>query len=409
MKVYCHECKKNIGQIPDEKIPLNKKISVICPQCQTKLFLTKNKPEENQEAPVQQPSSPQHHKPLFTGSAGEYFRIWIVNTFLTILTIGIYGAWAKVRTRHYFYAHTRLVGHPFDYLANPIAILKGNLIIAAGIIFYNSSQLFSPKLSIVIALLFALIVPFLIYKSLRFYAHNSAFRNIRFRFCGTLGESYKTYLLLPILVPLTLGLIIPYWAYRRKNYFFDNFAFGTTNNSFAGKASPFYKTYGKALLMFFATAVVIGVISSFGVASLAPFFNGASTATPEFPKIGLGIITIFISVYIGAMVLFTGIQQYIYARLTNYCWDHSKLGEVRFQSTIQARKLLWIRLTNILAIIFSIGLLTPWAKIRRTRYILDNLSVITEKDLEDFTSAIDSDESAYGDSAADFFDFEIGL
>ena len=37
--------------------------------------------------------------PVFTGSGGEYFRIWIVNVALTVLTFGIYGAWAKVRTR----------------------------------------------------------------------------------------------------------------------------------------------------------------------------------------------------------------------------------------------------------------------------------------------------------------------
>ncbi|PON14444.1 hypothetical protein C2W62_29035, partial [Candidatus Entotheonella serta] len=42
------------------------------------------------------------------------------------ITLGIYNAWAKVRTRQYFYAHTLLDGHAFDYLANPIAILKGN-------------------------------------------------------------------------------------------------------------------------------------------------------------------------------------------------------------------------------------------------------------------------------------------
>ena len=33
----------------------------------------------------------------FTGSGGEYFKIWIVNLLLTIATLGIYSAWAKVR------------------------------------------------------------------------------------------------------------------------------------------------------------------------------------------------------------------------------------------------------------------------------------------------------------------------
>ena len=42
----------------------------------------------------------------FTGTSAEYFRIWIVNVALTILTLGVYSAWAKVRTEQYFYGHT---------------------------------------------------------------------------------------------------------------------------------------------------------------------------------------------------------------------------------------------------------------------------------------------------------------
>ena len=42
----------------------------------------------------------------FTGSGTEYFGIWIVNLLLTIVTLGIYSAWAKVRRLQYFYRHT---------------------------------------------------------------------------------------------------------------------------------------------------------------------------------------------------------------------------------------------------------------------------------------------------------------
>ena len=38
----------------------------------------------------------------FKGKAAEYFGIWIVNLLLTVITIGIYGAWAKVRKKKYF-------------------------------------------------------------------------------------------------------------------------------------------------------------------------------------------------------------------------------------------------------------------------------------------------------------------
>ena len=45
----------------------------------------------------------------FSGSGGEFFRVWIVNLLLTILTLGFYTPFARRRTAQYFYSHT-LVG-----------------------------------------------------------------------------------------------------------------------------------------------------------------------------------------------------------------------------------------------------------------------------------------------------------
>ena len=69
----------------------------------------------------------------FTGTGGEYFRIWIVNLLLTVLTLGIYSAWAKVRRMRYFYGSTRLAGSAFEYHGKPLQILKGRLI-AVGVV-----------------------------------------------------------------------------------------------------------------------------------------------------------------------------------------------------------------------------------------------------------------------------------
>ncbi len=44
----------------------------------------------------------------FTGTGADYFRIWIVNLALTVVTLGVFSAWAKVRRLQYFYRDTRL-------------------------------------------------------------------------------------------------------------------------------------------------------------------------------------------------------------------------------------------------------------------------------------------------------------
>src|SRR5882762_4688985 len=84
------------------------------------------------------------HPVEFSASAGEYFRIWIVNLALTIVTLGIYSAWAKVRKRRYFFGHTRIDGESFEYRANPIAILKGRLIAVALFAAFYAISHFAP-------------------------------------------------------------------------------------------------------------------------------------------------------------------------------------------------------------------------------------------------------------------------
>jgi uncharacterized membrane protein YjgN (DUF898 family) len=354
------------------------------------------------------PTETQKHAFTFSGQAGEYFRIWITNLFLSIITLGIYAAWAKVRTRRYFYTQTRLAGHVFEYLASPGAILKGNLIIGGGILLYNLGNRFSMTLSLSIMVVFALVFPFLVYKSLRFFSHNSSFRNIRFRFVGTLKESYINFLFYPLLIPLTLGLIMPYWAYRRKRYFFDNLAFGATTNRFTARPGYFYRIYGISLAMIFG----IGLLAALGNGVLIAGLLSAGTksfAEAAGPLDNGRVLAAMLTSYAIMLVTMTVVQQYLYVRTTNYCWGQAELGPLSFVSTLKVKKLVGISIGNLLAIILSLGLMVPWAKIRRTRYILDNLTIHGRGDLDTFHAAAFVEENAIGDAAADFFDFDIAL
>ena len=59
----------------------------------------------------------------FRGKTGEYFKIWIVNILLTVITFYIYSAWAKVRTKRYFYGNTFVDNSSFEYHARPLQLL----------------------------------------------------------------------------------------------------------------------------------------------------------------------------------------------------------------------------------------------------------------------------------------------
>jgi len=337
----------------------------------------------------------------FTAITGEYFRIWIVNLFLTVITLGVYAAWAKVRSRRYIWANINLAGHPFTFHGRPAAILRGNMIIAALFIAYVSMKRFEPSFAGILFILFTFIFPFLVCKSLRFNAHNTSYRNIRFHFRGTLRESYETYLLFAGIVPFTLFLFFPAWQFYKKRFFLGNLAYGTTGSSFAGRKGPFYKAY------FFA--VVLGIIVFIALSSLAAVGVHRLTTGSAVEWGPLKVIySLFFTYLLGATILYT-LQALVYSMTMNHCWEKTRLGEVRFVSTLKARRLLFIRITNMAAILCSLGLLIPWAKIRRTRYILDNLAVVTSRGFDGFASRDASDTTAVGDAATDFVGIEIGL
>ena len=351
--------------------------------------------------PQSEPASPteQTYQLEFTGAAGEYFRIWIINAFLTVITLGIYYPWAKVRTRRYLYAHTTLDGHAFDYLANPIALLKGNLILATGFILLILFQQFVPKYEGIIVLGFYMVIPYLVYKSLRFRLYHSAYRNIRMHFHGSAAESYRIYCWWSLLIPLTLGLIFPYIIYRKKKYLYDHIAYGTTPSRFNGTPRPFYSMY------LAASGILILVISIFMtlISILSSLFSESTKSDPRTMSIVI-IMGYFGLIFIGALI-----QQYLYSRSNNYCWNNSTLGHIRFHSSLKTWSLVGIRFTNVLAIICSLGLLIPWARIRRTRYILSHIQLIVSGDLDHFTAALGSNDHALGDVSADFLDIEVGL
>ena len=102
------------------------------------------------------------HPPEFNGKTGEYFGIWFVNLLLSLVTLGIYSAWAKVRTERYFYGNTRLAGSSFDYLADPVAILKGRLIAYAVVIVLVLSSHFLPVLYVLMILALFALMPLIV-------------------------------------------------------------------------------------------------------------------------------------------------------------------------------------------------------------------------------------------------------
>ena len=370
----------------------------------------------------------QVHAFEFRGRAGEFFRIWIVNVVLTVLTLGIYAAWAKVRTRRYFYGNTLLDGKPFDFTANPIAILKGNLIFGGLFILYTIAGAFFPPLALLVMLVIGALAPWLIHKAMRFRAHHTMHRNVRFGFRGTTGEAYAVFLGWPILVALTVGILGPYVQFRQRKYFLGNLGWGKAEAAMRGTAGFFYKTFLKMVGMIVLLAVLAGlaVPALTGMARQAEERQGGAPAaqvesrvptdadetdpTDERKKLPPGLEGGIIVAILGGYLFMFFVMVYYQVRTQNYCLNTTHWGEVgRLESRVRVRDLMWLYFSNGLAVLLSLGLLIPWVKIRMARYRAQRTTFLCAGSLDAVTAGVAIEESAMGDAGADVFDFDIGF
>lgn len=229
---------------------------------------------------------------VFTGRTSEYFGIWIVNLLLSIMTLGIYSAWAKVRRKKYFYHNTLIDGVGFDYHANPIAILKGRVIaFVLYMIFLYAPQFLSPEIGLgvsgVLSILLFIAIPWIVVRGLKFNARNSSHRGLRFDFDGQYGKAALLFvgfpilfgsvialvifaivklastmiagLVGPLLVLAALAVYIPFIMQRQQQFVVNHHKFGTTNFEMKAKMKDFFMIFLKLFLVVLAVGTAISV------------------------------------------------------------------------------------------------------------------------------------------------------
>lgn len=337
----------------------------------------------------------------FTGSGSEYFRIWIVNLLLTILTLGIYSAWAKVRRTRYFYDNTKVAGSSFDYHGNPIAILKGRIVAVLFFAAYNVAFYVSDALGFVMLGILTLIVPWLLWKSFQFKLYNSSYRGIRFGFRGSIGKVYLTYLLLPILTMFSLYLLAPYLHQQMKKFQHEESRYGSTHFSFHGTAGSFYKAYFIGFVIALAGVALICI--GFG-STLAAVFQGGGLKQAGAAAIGAFAFFIF-ALYLWMFLLFPIFLTII----QNLIWNKTKLGEHQFKSEMRVGRMIFIALTNLLGILLTLGLFIPFAQVRAMRYRIESMTLIPASSLDSFIADTQAQASATGEGMADLLDFDLSL
>jgi len=174
--------------------------------------------------PSKKTSDQEIEKIKFTGKTGEYFAIWLINHMFTWMTLGIYSAWAKVRTLQYFYGNTELAGGRFQFTADPLKILRGRIIAVLLFILYFVVENVQSTLAnaVLVSMLVAFVVfsPVLTVLVMSFKLRYSEWRGISFNFNKNYKEAYRVYLIPNFFSALFLAsLALPLYSTEVEEYF----------------------------------------------------------------------------------------------------------------------------------------------------------------------------------------------
>jgi uncharacterized membrane protein YjgN (DUF898 family) len=336
----------------------------------------------------------------FRATGGEYFRIWIVNLLLTILTLGIYSAWAKVRRLRYLYGSTSLAGSAFEYHGEPLQILKGRLIAVAVFGAYAITTRFWPKSVFVLLPVLILLLPLVVVFSRRFQMRMTSWRGIRFGFHGRYPGAFVAYVAWGIVAIVTLYLLLPLWLYKRIGFLVDNTSLGTHRFEFTAWRGRFFGFYYATLgLMVAAFLALILLGALFGGAA------GSQDGPPSAAAMA-GLGTAFV---VGIIAVALVVGAFWERSFTNAAYDGIGLGPHRLTCRIRMGRLLWLYATNVVGVLLTLGLFYPWALIRRLRYQFECMAVECSGSLDEFAAAAAPPASATGEAIGESFDLDFGL
>lgn len=334
----------------------------------------------------------------FRGRGGEYFRIWIVNLALSIITLGIFSAWAKVRTKRYFNGSTYVAGHNFDYHASGYRILIGRVIALSLLLAYQLSVVFVKPLVLVWFIVGLFMVPWLIVSSIRFNARNTSYRNVRFNFHGTDMEAFVAFIVWPFLGAITLGLLLPL-AQKKKDTFYVN------NHNYGGR---YFETEFSVWQMYgiFAIALVAVLVLGGGLVALtlSQFNHAIFTPGAQNKQIltGLVMLVLYVPLLLIAPLVHTMIINLV---IGNTTFDEKH----KLKSTMSPFVMAWIMVSNVFLTIITLGLFYPWAKVRAARYQIEHTTLVIQGDAESYVSEVFETQSAVGEEIGSFFSFDFGL
>lgn len=387
------------------------------------------------QGPAQDRSQITPHRVSFSGTGAEYFRVWIVNVLLTLLTLSIYRPWARRRTLQYFHGHTLVAGSPLEFTGQLRRMLFGFLVFLALYAAYElARRTGQDRTAGLLFFGFAALWPVLWTGAMRFRLSSTRWRGVRMGFTASLREAYlanwpafviaavwtgvfviATALVagarhpgiprppLPwasLLALFASGLVLSLLCVIRLEYNYRRLLVTRAQiGGQAGRWKPVYAdfvkiwlaTVGILLLSGLATGVLAGLLS---VGSARVGHGGGS-------PIRAIVIGVFIGI-VGLLVLTVPARAYRQARMFQLTWNNIGVSRIaRFQSDLRTGAFVWLRTKNILLTLVTLGFYRPFAVVNEYAMRVNSLTMYVKGGIDQLKGELVRQQGALGDAAID--------
>ncbi len=326
------------------------------------------------------------------GEGGTLLGIHIVNVLLTLVTLGIYYFWAKVRVRRYLFSQTEFAGDRFSYHGTGAEVLRGTVKAALvfGVPYLGLS--FGPQLAGMdiytrtlsgwaAGLLLLIFIPVAIVSARRYRLSRTSWRGITLSFRGKTRDFINLWVKGYLLTGLTLGLYYPYFSAKKHAFLTTHSYFGSRSFSFQGEGKALVKSF---LLPYCLTPVVMSVPVA-GFLSMVSSLMKNPGDISAIPSIGATTVAGLAAAFLLLRLLWLsyGLKE------QRYFWEQAGLGDASFRFSATLWPYLKLKALNLLLLLATVGLAWPWTTIRNLRFVVNHLTLVGPQNFDDVVQDYD--------------------
>ncbi len=359
------------------------------------------------------------HEITYDSRTEQVYKIWLLNLFMNIITLGIYNFWGKTRLRKYVAGSFSLHGDRFEYTGTGkelfFGFLKAIPVLIGIYAPFMIATLIAPDAAwpIMFLLPFFYVIPVALYSALRYRLSRLQWRGIRYRLEGSSLKYANLFLWRGFLNIISLGILLPYSDIKKYQHKVKNAYYGDIPFSFSGNGknlmSIHLATYAIATGLLFIVLLGMQLIAaSIPIAEILMAAQGMPGTNTLQSFSGKPVFITAIAFIFLPFLLFPLVRLMYKTALIHEMVNNLHAADIGFNITVTTLALFKLKLGNFIIFIGTFGIGLPYIIQRNLRFFAEHIQI--KGDLK--TSKINqttSRKSADAEGLHEVLDLNTGL